>query len=176
MLTVRKRGKTWHADLLAGRVHVARGSLGTRNQDAARRLAHNLETALAEGAASPVWPELRTFLPPETFRRFAAFAGVKDQPLPMWSDLRKLFAVFAEQRVKIGKLAESTVEDMSTHSVSSESSCLSERLICSATLRSPSWKSSRFGASKESSRGNSPGERPALSWTSPYCIAYSRSQ
>ena len=109
MLTVRKRGKTWHADLLAGRVHVARGSLGTRNQDAARRLAHKLETALAEGSASPVWPELRTLLP-QDFSRFAAFAGVKDQPLPMWSDLLKLFTVFAEQRVKIGKLAESTVE------------------------------------------------------------------
>src|SRR5580765_3305529 len=110
MLTVRKRGKTWHADLLAGRVHVARGSLGTRNQHAARRLGHKLETALAEGSVSPVWPELRTLLPQETFSRFAAFAGVKDQPLPMWSDLRKLFTVFAEQRVKIGKLTESTVE------------------------------------------------------------------
>jgi integrase len=110
MLTVRKRGKTWHADLLVGRVHVIRGSLGTRNQDAAPRLVHKLETALAEGSPSLVWHELRTLLPKETFGRFAAFAGVREQPLPMWSDLRKVFTVFAEQRVKIGKLAESTVE------------------------------------------------------------------
>ncbi len=110
MLAVRKRGKAFHADLLVGRVHVVRGSLGTRNQDAARRLVHKLETALAEGPRSIVWHELHALLPEETFDRFAAFVGVKEQPLPMWSDLRKLFSVFTGQRIKIGKLAESTVE------------------------------------------------------------------
>ena len=50
MLTVRKRGKTFHADLMKGKVHVVRGSLGTRNQDASRRLIHKLETALSEGS------------------------------------------------------------------------------------------------------------------------------
>lgn len=110
MLTPRRRGKTFHADLLVSGAHVVRGSLGTRNQDAARRLVHRLETALAEGPRSEVWLELRTLLPRETFDRFAEFAGVKEQPLPMWADLRTLFSVFAAQRVKIGKLAESTVE------------------------------------------------------------------
>jgi integrase len=110
MLTVRKRGKTFHADLLVGRVHVVRGSLGTRNQDAARRLIHKLETALAEGPDSPLWYELRTLLPQETFDRFAVFSGVKEQPLPMWTDLWKSFGAFMEQRIKLGKLAGSTVE------------------------------------------------------------------
>lgn len=106
----RRRGKTFHADLLVGRAHVVRGSLGTRNQDAARRLLHRLETALAEGPRSEVWLELRRLLPREIFDRFAEFAGVKEQPLPMWADLRKLFSVFTAQRVKVGKFAESTVE------------------------------------------------------------------
>jgi integrase len=110
MLTVLKRGKTWHADLLVGRIHVVRGTLGTRNEDVARRLKHKLEIALAEGSASSLWRELRTLLPRETFARFAVFVGVKEQPLPTWSDLRKLFTIFAEQRVKLGKLAGSTVE------------------------------------------------------------------
>jgi hypothetical protein len=57
-----------------------------------------------------LWHELRKLLPHETFARFADFAGVKEQPLATWSDLRKVFTVFAEQRVKLGKLAESTVE------------------------------------------------------------------
>ena len=175
MLTVRKRGKTWHADLLVGRVHVIRGSLGTRNQDAARRLVHKLETALAEGSPSLVWHELRTLLPKETFGRFAAFAGVREQPLPMWSDLRKVFTVFAEQRVKIGKLAESTVERYEhTLLASSNFSCPSERLACCATLLFRSSKSSRCGASRESRSGNSLEEQPAPFWTLPYCIVYSR--
>lgn len=110
MLTVNKRGKTWHADLLVGRVHAVRGSLGTRNEDAARRLKHKLEIALSEGSSSLLWHELRTLLPRDTFARFADFAGVKEQPLPTWSDLRELFTVFASQRVQLGKLADSTVE------------------------------------------------------------------
>jgi hypothetical protein len=67
MLSLRKRGRAFHADLLVGRNHVVRGSLGTRNQDAARRLIHKLETALAEGAGSSVWRELRATLPHDTF-------------------------------------------------------------------------------------------------------------
>lgn len=109
MLTIHKRGKAWHADLLVGRIHAVRGALGTRNEDVARRLKHKLEIALAEGSDSTLWPELRALLPRETFTRFADFAGVKEQPLPTWSDLRKLFTVFAAQRVKLGKLAESTI-------------------------------------------------------------------
>jgi hypothetical protein len=46
----------------------------------------------------------------ETFDRFAEFAGVKEQPLPMWVDLRRLFSVFAEQRVKLGRISSFTRE------------------------------------------------------------------
>jgi hypothetical protein len=110
MVTRRKRGKTFHADINFGRAHVVRGSLGTRNKDAANRMKHKLEIALTEGSGSVLWDDLRELLPCETFARFAAFAGVKEQPLPTWSDLHSSFAVFAEQRVKIGKLAQSTLE------------------------------------------------------------------
>lgn len=126
MLTVRKRGKNFHADLLVGRVHIVRGSLGTRNQDAARRLIHKLETALAEGPLSLLWHELRTLLPQDTFDRFAAFAGVRQQPLPTWNDLRKSFGTFTEQRIKLGKLAESTIERYE-HTFSEFELFLSER-------------------------------------------------
>lgn len=173
MLTVRKRGKSFHADLLVGRAHVVRGSLGTRNQDAARRSVHKLETALAEGPRSPVWHELRTLLPRETFDRFAAFAGVREQPLPMWADLRKLFSVFTEQCIKIGKLAESTVERYE-HTFREFECFLSERKT--SMLRDIScrlWKSSKFGESKGSRAGSTLGVRPVPYWTLPYCIAYS---
>ena len=128
MLAIQKRRKTWHADLLVGRIHAVRGSLGTRNEDAARRLEHKLEIALAEGSTSLLWPELRTLLPRKTFVRFADFAGVKEKPLPTWSDLRKLFTVFAQQRVKLGKLAESTVERYE-HTFTEFELFLSERKI-----------------------------------------------
>lgn len=53
MLAVRKRAKNYHADYTGGGVRI-RASLGTRNQEDARRIAHRLETALAEGAESPI--------------------------------------------------------------------------------------------------------------------------
>jgi len=110
MLTVRKRGKTFHADLMKGKVHIVRGSLGTRNQDAARRLIHKLETALAEGPLSSLWPELSGLLPGETFTRFADCVGVKERTLPSWIQLQDSYKSYLEQRVKIGKLRETTVE------------------------------------------------------------------
>jgi hypothetical protein len=67
MIALRKRGKGFHADMLIGEARV-RGSLGTRNQDAARRLIHKLETALAEGPLSTQWLELQTLLPFRTYR------------------------------------------------------------------------------------------------------------
>lgn len=110
MLTVRKRGKTFHADLMKGKVHVVRGSLGTRNQDAARRLIHKLETALSEGPTSPLWPELNSLLPQETFSRFADFADVRLRQLPTWSQLKEGYESFVKQRIRMGKIEESTVE------------------------------------------------------------------
>ena len=107
MLTIRRRGKTFHADMLIGDIRI-RGSLGTHNRDAARRLTHRIETALAEGATSSLWPELRTLLPRLTYARFADYVGAKDQHVPTWNDLREAFTTHMEQRRNIGKLQGST--------------------------------------------------------------------
>lgn len=109
MLSIRKRGRSFHADLVVGDTRV-RGSLGTRNQDAARRLAHRLETALSEGSGSALWHELSTLLPRTTFVRFADYAGVKERQLPTWSALRESFEAYMGQQIKIDKLRESTAE------------------------------------------------------------------
>jgi hypothetical protein len=109
MLTIRKRRKTYHVDALMGGTRI-RGSLGTRNDDAARRSAHKLETALAEGALSTLWPELEAILPSETYSRFATHSGVKPHQLPAWVKLAESFELYMEQRVKMRKLCQSTVE------------------------------------------------------------------
>jgi integrase len=107
MLTTRKRGKSFHVDFFSGPTRL-RGPLGTRNQDAALRLSHRLETALSEGAASKLWPELKAALPELTFSRFADFTGVKEQKLPTWERLCEAFEAHLVQRVSLGKLREST--------------------------------------------------------------------
>src|SRR5450755_2108429 len=43
-----------------------------------------------------------------TFERFAEHAGVKPERLPTWGDLKATFKLHREQRVKLGKLAQST--------------------------------------------------------------------
>jgi hypothetical protein len=108
LISQRKRGKGYHADLMNGKVHVARGSLGTRNQEAGRRAIHKLETALAEGPVSPLWQELQIILPSSTYRRFADVAGVSSVQSPTWGELQTAFTIFMGQRVAIGKLARST--------------------------------------------------------------------
>jgi integrase len=113
MLTIRKRGKNFHADLLFDDARV-RGSLGTRNQDAARRLVHRLETALSEGPGSALWLELSTRLPRSTFVRFADLVGFKERQLPTWSALRAGFGTHMDQQTKKGKLRQSTVERYET--------------------------------------------------------------
>ena len=108
MLSIRKRGKTFHADLFrVGNLRL-RGSLGTRDRNAARRVAHRLETALSEGPNSKFWPELKNLLPSSTFVRFADFAGVRDRHLPTWNDLRDSFSTDLARRISIGKLRAST--------------------------------------------------------------------
>jgi integrase len=110
MMTIRKRGRSFHVDWLVSGAELARvrGSLGTRNADAARRVAHRLETAITEGPDSPLWTDLQTLLPAETFSRFALYVGVKERRLPTWSDLQSGFTAFIEQQIKIGKLRDST--------------------------------------------------------------------
>ena len=106
---LRQRGRTFHADLMDGRFHVVRGSLGTRNQDAARRILHRLEIAISEGNQSKLWLELKDLLPSPTYCRFAGFIGVQEQQLPMWKDLLESFTGFMEQQLRLEKLRESTV-------------------------------------------------------------------
>lgn len=89
---------------------------------------HKLETALAEGGHSTTWHELRSLLPQDTFHRFAVFAHVADQPRPLWANLRRVFDAFADQRVRIGKLAVSTVERYN-HTFSEFETFLSERNV-----------------------------------------------
>src|SRR5713101_1447155 len=103
MLSIRKRGKSFHVDYLTGTGRI-RGSLGTRNQDAARRVAHRLGMGLSEGADSSLWQELKQILPPSTYARFADVVGVKEKRLPTWNDLRQLFMAHLKQKITIEKL------------------------------------------------------------------------
>ena len=108
MLTPRKRKKVWRVDAMLSGVHAVRGSLGTRNQEAAHRICNRIETALIEGPASPLWSELRGLLPFSTYRRFAIFLGIEDRQVPTWVTLRRNFRLNLGQRKSIGKLQEST--------------------------------------------------------------------
>lgn len=113
MITVRKAGTVYRGDMtLAG--ERVRLSLGTRNQDAAMRLASRIDKALAEGSQSAIWAELRPVLPEQTFKRFADSVGYKPpepvaEPYRMtWNDVRERFKEHMEKRMSIGKLREST--------------------------------------------------------------------
>ncbi len=108
MLAIRKRGKNFYCDYIGGvRIRVA---LGTRNREAARRLAHRLESAVTEGAGSALWPQLKATLPAKTYEQFASLTGVKENPVPLWTELRRAFEAHLEQRIAIGKFRESTAE------------------------------------------------------------------
>lgn len=107
MLTLRKRSKSCHVDFLTGSARL-RCSLGTRNQDAARWLVHRLGIALSEGAESNLWPELKEILPTSTYTRFADTVGAKDRQPRTWNDLRQSFTAFINQRIRMGKLSQTT--------------------------------------------------------------------
>jgi integrase len=110
LLSIRKRGETYHVDLQVGRVHAVRGSLGTRDGAAARRLAHRLQIALSEGARSEEWSELGGILPAATFRRFADFVGVQAKRIATWCELRSLFEAHKDQLVRIDQMSPATRE------------------------------------------------------------------
>ncbi len=112
MLTVRKRGKTYHVDFMKGHVHVIRATLGTRSKEAAYSLKRRLENAMAEGAASPLWAELSAVLPHETYVRFATYVGVKEAQVVTWSELREKFEKDMQQRLEIGDLALNSVKNI----------------------------------------------------------------
>ncbi len=107
MISLRKRGGKYHADLnMDGR--RVRGPLGTRSYDVARKLAHKIEAAIAEGKDSAIWAELQTVLPCSTFQRFSEYVGVTPSELPTWPALRAAFTVFSEQRIKLGRFSAAT--------------------------------------------------------------------
>ena len=110
MLTIHKRGRVFWSDGVVQGVRVRR-PLGTRNHDAAHRIIGKLERALAEGANSSLWPELKHFLPEPTFRVFADAAGFKEpvvKPEPTWADLSAAFENELHRRVALDKLRLST--------------------------------------------------------------------
>lgn len=62
-----------------------RVSLGTRHQEAARRLSNRIERALTEGADSALWPSLEKTLPPRTFSLLAKVVNYEapvEKPVP----------------------------------------------------------------------------------------------
>ena len=110
MLTIHKRGRVFWSDGIVQGVRIRR-PLGTRNLDAARRIVGKLERALAEGADSSFWPELKRFLPEPTFQVFADVAGYKEPIIkvePTWADLSAAFENELRRRVALDKLREST--------------------------------------------------------------------
>src|SRR5690242_1400991 len=102
MFRVRKVGATYRGDTCIGGKRV-RLSLGTRNQDAAQRLASRLERALSEGSKSQLWEELRSVLPEYTFQRLSASVGYAppakepEKPKPIWSNMRASFEVYMQK-------------------------------------------------------------------------------
>jgi integrase len=111
MITLRKRGNTFHMDLLIGRKHVVRGSLGTRDHGAGLRLIHRIEIAIAEGPRSTLWSEIRPVLPNPTFTRLSNYVGVEGKLVLTWREFRQLFESHKELQVRLDNLAPTTLEN-----------------------------------------------------------------
>lgn len=110
MLTVRKAGNVYRADTWIDNNRV-RLSLGTRNHDAAQRLASRIEKALSEGSRSELWAELKAVLPDLTFARLADSVGYvppKIEAPKTWSDLRTRFEAHMQERIALRKFRDST--------------------------------------------------------------------
>ncbi len=119
---VKKRGKVFRLEGRAGERGRRGGgererirlSLGTMNGDAAQLLHSRIERALAEGAASALWRELRNVLPTDTFEKLAAIAGHEADQASVashtWADLSEKFNAWMSQRVALDKMRESTRE------------------------------------------------------------------
>ncbi len=111
MVAVRKRGNTFHVDVLLGRSHAIRGSLGTRNKYAAKHLAARIESALAEGPRSTSWAALKPVLPSATFARLTKFVGVEEKQTLTWKEFRELFENRKKQQMKMNKLSIQTLQN-----------------------------------------------------------------
>jgi len=88
MMTVRKRGGTYHVDYVIDRLRRIRGSLGTKSREVAINLATRLEIALSHGPESPLWPELSRVIRPRTFNRLAKYAGVRESVIALHSPVK----------------------------------------------------------------------------------------
>ncbi len=93
--------------------------LGTSNRASASTTADHVERAMSEGQTSFRWPELKRTLPLRTFQLLARTVNYCEPepvpeplmvPIPTWNDLENAFSVKMQQRVMLGKLAESTRE------------------------------------------------------------------
>jgi len=130
MLTIRKRGRVFWSDGLVQGVRVRR-ALGTRNHDAALRIASKIDRALAEGADSSLWPDLKRFLPEASFRAFADLVGYIEpilKPEPTWKDLCATFENELHRRIALDKLRESTAQRY-RHTIREFKTFLEERRI-----------------------------------------------
>jgi integrase len=111
-LEVIHRGRKRRIDgYVAGR--RLRLSLGTANDATADTWKNKIERAIQGGSDSLLWPELKRFLPPQTFRTLADLVGYNEKQetsQPTWADLEAAFAAEMRQRIVLGKLAESTRE------------------------------------------------------------------
>jgi integrase len=158
MLSVRRRGKSFHVDFLTVATRL-RGALGTRNQDAARRLAHRLETALSEGADSNLWQELKLVLPTSTYARFADAVGVKEKRLPTWNELRQSFLIYLNQKIIVGERSQATADRYAVTIREFESFLGEQNIILLRDIRKPLierfkvWRLERIKKRKQSRNG-----------------------
>jgi integrase/recombinase XerC/integrase/recombinase XerD len=111
-LKLQQRGKRYRAvGTIAGR--FMRLSLGTANGSAAATTFNRIERAIAEGKASSLWPQLRGALPPRTFEVLAGIANFREEPpakVWTWKELEATFETEMQQRILLGRLADSTWE------------------------------------------------------------------
>ena len=112
MLKVRQRGprrKHRLEGFVAGR--RVRLSLGTRNHEAAVRLAGKIESAVVEGSESKLWPEIENLLPGSSFCKLAEIVGYTPATKAghrTWESLRESFEIHCRHRIARRKLREST--------------------------------------------------------------------
>ena len=113
MIAKLRGDRYWIHGTVGGR--FLRLPLGTANKDAARVTVDHVERALSEGQTSLRWPELKKLLPPRTFAALAKVANyceslepLVETPAATWHDLETAFRTKMQQRILLGKLAEST--------------------------------------------------------------------
>jgi integrase len=111
MKTKLRGGRYWIHGTFARRFF--RLPLGTANVAVASMTVNRIERALAEGATSSLWPELKRMLPARTFEQLAQFAHYQEEvpaKIAIWKDLEVVFETEMRQRILLGKLADSTWE------------------------------------------------------------------